>query len=126
VTKPPPRPEQLRRARLVQQDICIEREDPADPSSRVVARVHCTRAGCALEVEGCAHCAHFGRIEVHEAGYVLLCQEEDESRRDAPAATVSPEADTWPDLCSQTGDAETSSDHGSRNGNVTGSRGTDS
>lgn len=79
-----------------------------------------------MEAEGCAGCAHFGRIEVHEAGYVLLCHEEEEPCQHARAGASHPQADVWPDVCSQSGDAETSSDHGSRNGNVTGSRGTDS
>lgn len=77
MTEPPPRPEQPRRSHLLQQDIAITRVDASDPTSRVVAHVHCTRRRCAIEVRDCADCQHFARIEVHEAGYVLLCQQED-------------------------------------------------
>jgi hypothetical protein len=78
MTESPPR--LRRRAQLVQQDIHIAREEPGDGSSRVVARVHCARRNCAMEVEECAACAHFARIEVHEAGYLLLCTAHAEAR----------------------------------------------
>ena len=78
MTKSPPRPEQPRRAHLVQQDIRIEREVPDDPASRVVASVHCAHKDCIVDVEDCAGCARFARIEPHEAGYVLLCCVEDQ------------------------------------------------
>jgi hypothetical protein len=87
MTKPPPPPEQPRRAHLVQQDIRIEREAPDDdPASRVVASVHCVHKNCRVEVEDCAGCAHFARIEPHEAGYVLLCcaQDEAQARAESP------------------------------------------
>ncbi|HEX6240740.1 MAG TPA: hypothetical protein VFZ61_07600 [Polyangiales bacterium] len=65
---------------LVQQDIHLERERG---SGRVVATAVCARKGCAVNVEDCAHCAHFARIDTHEAGYVLICRSRDE--QPAPA-----------------------------------------
>jgi hypothetical protein len=68
---------------------------PEDPSSRVVASVHCARQNSRVEVEGCAGCAHFARIEPHEAGYVLLCcgelepEPREESLADDPAGEKS-------------------------------------
>lgn len=109
---PPPK---SGRTHLVQQDIRVARADPTDPSARVVASVHCARRDCVLDVENCAACPQFARIEVHEAGYILVCREEE-----------APRHDSWPDVCSQCGDAETTSDHGSRNGDVSGSRGPNS
>jgi hypothetical protein len=61
----------------VQQDIQLTRESRGE-ATRVVARVECARRDCNMEVEGCARCAHFVRIETHEAGYVLLCREDEE------------------------------------------------
>lgn len=58
---------------LVQQDICLAREE-ADGSVHVVATVACARRGLDVAVEECAHCPHFARIETHEAGYVMLCR----------------------------------------------------
>jgi hypothetical protein len=63
----------LRSPCLVQQDIQLSRES-CDGVTRVVARVECARRGCTMEVEQCAGCSHFVRIETHEAGYLLLCR----------------------------------------------------
>jgi hypothetical protein len=34
---------------------------------------------CDLLVEQCGRCRRFARIETHEAGYVLLCRDHDET-----------------------------------------------
>jgi hypothetical protein len=75
----------------VQQDIQLSRES-RDGVTRVVARVECARRGCTMEVEQCAGCSHFARIETHEAGYLLLCQtgEEGEQTEDAPPEESAP------------------------------------
>jgi hypothetical protein len=67
----PPSDKSLESPLLVQQDIKIERERD---SGRVVASAVCRRKGCSVNVEDCAQCAYFARIDVHEAGYVMLCQ----------------------------------------------------
>jgi hypothetical protein len=81
----------LRSPSLVEQDIELSRE-PRDGSTRVVARVECARRGCTVEVEQCGRCAHFVRIETHEAGYLLLCRtgEEGEQTEDAPPEESAP------------------------------------
>ncbi len=66
---------------LVQQDVHLERVRKGD-NTRVIAEVECERRGCPMDVEQCARCPHFVRIEVHEAGYLLLCDDRDE---DEPA-----------------------------------------
>lgn len=71
MTKPPAASsEQQTRCRLVQQDIHLERDAA---TQRVVASVECARKTCVTDVEHCARCPHFVRIDTHEAGYVLLC-----------------------------------------------------
>lgn len=60
---------------LVLQDILLQREPQ---SGRVVASAVCARKGCSVNVEDCAHCAHFARIDSHEAGYVLVCRTGDD------------------------------------------------
>lgn len=42
------------------------------------ATVHCERRDCALLVNECRSCERFARIDVHEAGYVMLCRSCDE------------------------------------------------
>lgn len=69
--------------RLVEQDIQLTRE-PRAGALRVIARVECVRRGCGMEVEDCGRCAHFVRIETHEAGYVLLCRADHEDAAAAP------------------------------------------
>lgn len=64
---------------LIEQDIHVRRL-PAAAGARVVAEVQCARRGCTMDVEQCARCPHFVRIETHEAGYLMLCSaDEDES-----------------------------------------------
>jgi hypothetical protein len=58
---------------LIQQDIELQRERD---SGRVIASAVCARKGCSVNVEDCARCAHFARIDTHEAGYVLVCRTE--------------------------------------------------
>lgn len=63
--KPSPSPS------LVLQDIRLQREPGSD---RVEATAVCARKNCRVNVEDCARCAHFARIDTHEAGYVLVCR----------------------------------------------------
>lgn len=77
-----PKPPPPARARLVQQDILLSRE-ARDGTTRVVARVECARRDCVVEVEYCARCPHFARIETHEAGYLMLCRAADQDEHDA-------------------------------------------
>lgn len=72
-----PKLSQLSGSHLVQQDIHLTRES-RQGEMRVVARVECARRGCLMEVEQCACCPHFARIEVHEAGYLMLCRAHEE------------------------------------------------
>jgi hypothetical protein len=73
-TPPAPRRTWPPHPRLVVHDIKLERQSPPDGQSRVRATVDCERNQCTLDVEVCALCPRFARIEVHEAGYVLLCR----------------------------------------------------
>jgi len=77
-------------ALLVQQDICLRREG-ADEAVHVVATVECARQACTVRVENCARCAYFARIDVHEAGYVMLCRSEiDEASANTPHTDPEP------------------------------------
>jgi hypothetical protein len=58
---------------LVAHDIRLERRTDADGEERVVASIECERRGT-LCVTECRACPRFARIEVHEAGYLMLCR----------------------------------------------------
>jgi len=62
-------------SRLVVHDILMTR--PETDRSQIAATVECERRGCTLSVKVCAGCERFARIEVHEAGYTLLCRSTD-------------------------------------------------
>jgi hypothetical protein len=65
---------------LVQHDIRLTREQSSNQGpTQVVARVACERLDCDVLVEQCGRCQRFARIETHEAGYVLLCRDHDET-----------------------------------------------
>jgi hypothetical protein len=64
---------------LVLHDLHLTRVQSEQGRPQVVASVRCERQGCEVSVEACARCVHFARIEPHEAGYVLLCREHDET-----------------------------------------------
>jgi hypothetical protein len=66
--------------RLVPHEVHMERV--AQPqreagTSEVKARVYCERQQRDVLVEACAQCERFARIDVHEAGYTLLCRSTD-------------------------------------------------
>lgn len=83
IPPPPPAHPRCRRPLLVQQDIQLSRHGDG-AAAPVVATVECARRNCTVEVEACAQCAYFARIETHEAGYILLCRGDD-------PATLAPE-----------------------------------
>lgn len=70
----PPKSSRPHGRHLVGQDIQLTR---ASAEGRVVASAHCVRRGCTMDVEDCAGCPHFVRIDTHEAGYVLVCRTEE-------------------------------------------------
>ena len=69
-----PKSSRPRGRHLVGQDIELTR---ASPEARVIASAHCVRRDCKMDVEDCAGCPHFVRIDTHEAGYVLVCRSAD-------------------------------------------------
>jgi hypothetical protein len=79
MTQPPPPPNKRTRAsaRLVSHDIRLQPESRPEGKPRVRALVSCERRKCELEVDVCASCSRFARVETHEAGYVLLCNSSD-------------------------------------------------
>jgi hypothetical protein len=82
MTTTPPRPPRKTwpSSHLVEHDIRLTREQSSDREPpKVVARVRCERMDCDVLVEQCARCPRFARIETHEAGYILLCRDHDET-----------------------------------------------
>jgi hypothetical protein len=69
---------------LVEHDIRLTAESLEDGTRRVTALVLCEQAGGEVSAAGCMRCPRFVRIEVHEAGYTLLCRSLDVRRVDAP------------------------------------------
>jgi hypothetical protein len=59
---------------LVEQDIELAEVESEQGGRCVTASVTCARRGSVMNVEDCAQCPYFARIETHEAGYVLLCR----------------------------------------------------
>ena len=88
---PPPQATRLS-LRLVPHDICIRRQRAANGTLVVVASVECERRGRQLCVEHCVKCLRFVRIDVHEAGYMVLCRsaasEDSEDEREPAAASA--------------------------------------
>jgi hypothetical protein len=75
----PPRPHRPRPAsRLIAHEIRFRRKEHANGHAAVVASVECERRKCDFDVNECAYCERFARIEMHEAGYTLLCRSTDE------------------------------------------------
>lgn len=60
--------------RLVAHDIRLQRAPDGAGRREVEATVECELESCTKTVEQCAACLRFARVEVHEAGYVLLCR----------------------------------------------------
>lgn len=69
----PPESHSVSDQRLVAHDIRVERRVADEGKERVVATVECERRGT-LCVDECRACPRFARIEVHEAGYLMLCR----------------------------------------------------
>lgn len=63
---------------LVVHDILFELRSEADGSNKLHAFVDCKRRKCRLNVDECRACERLGRIDSHEAGFVVLCRSEDE------------------------------------------------
>lgn len=64
-------------ARLIEHDVRIRLQLVSPGVAEVIATVECERRGCTLDVERCAYCERFARIEVHEGGYTMLCRSAD-------------------------------------------------
>ena len=62
-------------AKLVPHDLSIARKDAGGTE----ATVYCERRDCKLNINECRSCERFARIDVHEAGYVMLCRSTDEA-----------------------------------------------
>ena len=65
--------------RLVVHDIQFEVVRQPNGRDKLCAYVQCERRKCRLNVDDCRGCERLARIEVHEAGYVVLCHAEDET-----------------------------------------------
>lgn len=65
-------------ARLIEHDVRVRLQLVRPGVAEVTATVECERRQCTRDVELCAYCERFARIEVHEAGYTLLCRSADE------------------------------------------------
>jgi len=63
---------------LIEHDVRLTLEELSPGVVRVVATIECERKQRTCEVERCSHCERFARIEVHEAGYTMLCRSADE------------------------------------------------
>lgn len=76
----PPQSRMIRpHGRLVPHEIRLAREPDEAGGSRVLATVHCERRQCTMDVDDCARCERFVRIDVHEAGYLMMCRDRDET-----------------------------------------------
>jgi hypothetical protein len=65
-------------SRLVAHEIRFERPSSEHGPSSVIATVRCERRNCRMTLDQCRACPRFARIDVHEAGYVMLCRSTDE------------------------------------------------
>ncbi|HKU36710.1 MAG TPA: hypothetical protein VJR89_01150 [Polyangiales bacterium] len=64
-------------------DIEFVTTDVKSDAPRVRATIQCERRDQTLDVESCRSCERFARVDVHEAGYVMLCRSEDEQLDDS-------------------------------------------
>jgi hypothetical protein len=62
---------------LIGHDVRFERKRSASGALLVIATIDCERQGCRIPVDVCRECPRFARIDVHEAGYVMLCRSAD-------------------------------------------------
>jgi hypothetical protein len=88
MAEPPPTSSRPPGWHLVGQDIQLTRAK-VQGEIRVIASAHCVRKDSTMDVEDCAGCPHFVRIDTHEAGYVLVCRsaEADEHADDGHGAS---------------------------------------
>jgi hypothetical protein len=63
---------------LIEHDVRFALKETSPGVAAVVATVYCERRNVNCEVEHCGYCERFARIEVHEAGYTMLCRSADE------------------------------------------------
>ena len=78
----PPSPRLAPHPRLVPHEIRLPRDESAPGACVLVATIECERRGQTLPVDVCRFCPRFCRIEVHEAGYTMLCRSSDEDLSD--------------------------------------------
>lgn len=62
---------------LAEQDICLTRKSSGPGAGAVQATVLCPIDETVKGVEQCASCPRFVRIDVHEAGYTIVCHSAD-------------------------------------------------
>jgi len=65
-------------SRLVPHEIRIRRKELGREGPGLLATVRCERRNGSINVEACAYCERFARIDLHEAGYTMLCRSTDE------------------------------------------------
>ena len=65
-------------SRLVVHDVRFIPVDAGPHGPRIRATIKCERRDHILDVDVCRSCERFARVEVHEAGYVMLCRSQDE------------------------------------------------
>ena len=73
-----------RRAQLLVCDIRLDRQPSAAGQTEVQATVECPIDQCTKHVEHCATCVRFVRIDVHEAGYTMVCRGTDSEQKASP------------------------------------------
>ena len=67
---------------LVAHDLRFCRSPSLAGSGAIEVTVECERRACTLPLSVCRACPRFARIDVHEAGYVMLCRSTDEALDD--------------------------------------------
>lgn len=86
---PPARPTRSANL-LVSQDVRLIRHRANDGRVEVQATVECAIGQCTKSVEQCATCARFVRIDVHEAGYTMLCRSSEPQNTPASPDALDP------------------------------------
>jgi hypothetical protein len=65
-------------SRLVAHEIRVASRPLEQVGAELIATIYCERQRRTLEVDSCAYCERFARIEVHEGGFAMLCRSTDE------------------------------------------------
>lgn len=78
----PPAPRSRPSSTLVPHDIRFVQAPTCSGRARVRAQVHCEHQHDNIDVETCRARERFVRVDVHEAGYVMLCRSADEEIED--------------------------------------------